>query len=509
MSFHHQDAKDTDDSSKRGYWAQRSFDILGGRNPLQEREAAASFEKAPTPPEPEENVLDEATPTENDDVLDDARRWLCSKAYYRKASACFRRAVRFHNEGNSRKALAEPQLVRCQHLLEASLWEVPENTSSHFLLVAVLLQLGDFEAAKREAIILLHRVSAAARWPDMKDPVLHQAIAQASWRMQSDGDAMNRLLEATNEFPEHPQLCMNLSEMVLAAKCHTSAKDMAQLALLRNDSEWCACKLSDSEKERATCCLSLSLKELNSSLEEAISQTPELKIERPSKYVFEKQCSEMMRRLGKRSVSVKATELRNDLDGQRAEIKRRVEKTAAAATFGDGFGAGGELSALKTAASLGRATKDKPQDSEPNGDSRFADKEVARSRLRQDEPKNMLQSAVSQAASDLAFMRSKWSSDNGDRAFQKGQNRAKPAEKGEQSFGPKDDIASNVSAVMGDTDDRASKAVMGDTDLMAGLLPAVRPKQEPLRAPQMDSAKNSSFGFWCCITECKQQLRRL
>lgn len=148
---------------------------------------------------------------------------------------------------------------------------------------------------------------------------------------------------------------------------------------------------------------------------------------------------------------------------------------------------------MKTAASVGRATKDKPQGSEPNGESRLADKEVARSRVRQDESKNMLQSAVSQAASDLAFMRSKWSSKLN----------------GEQSFGPKDDIASNVSAVMGDTDDRASKAVMGDTDLMAGLLPAVRPKQEPLRAPQMDSAMNSSFGFWCCITECKQQLRRL
>merc|ERR1719424_1159982 len=135
----------------------------------------------------------------------------------------------------------------------------------------------------------------------MKEPVLHQAIAHASWRLEQDGDAMSNLLDATNVFPDHPQLCLNLSELLLAARCHTSAKDMAQLALLRNDSDWCKCHLSESEKERATCCLNLCLQELGSSLETAVAQTQTLNVHAMSQQEMQQKSQAMLKRLRLRS----------------------------------------------------------------------------------------------------------------------------------------------------------------------------------------------------------------
>ena len=129
-----------------------------------------------------------------EEFFEDARRRFTSKVRYRNAVNCFKRARHFTKQG--RELLAQPQLLRCQRLLESALYEAPENRAAHFLLAAVLMLLGKFKEAKSEATSLLKRLQTATNWQEMKDPVVHQAVAHCSWRLGQDEDAMTCLWEA-------------------------------------------------------------------------------------------------------------------------------------------------------------------------------------------------------------------------------------------------------------------------------------------------------------------------
>ena len=149
---------------------------------------------------------------------------LLSRATLHRALACLARARRFRYRG--RHLLAAPQVARCKKLLVKILSQEPENLSAQFLLTATLFEEGDFLGARDQAYWIL-QVLTKSQQERMRDPVLHLAIVDASWRVGDTRDAMAHLLEATKAYPEHPKLCVVLSEILLSLGYQTSAKDMA------------------------------------------------------------------------------------------------------------------------------------------------------------------------------------------------------------------------------------------------------------------------------------------
>lgn len=208
----------------------------------------------------EEELSEDRAPRTNS-----SRDFQHRQAVLRRALHCLTRARRFRRSG--RTQLAEPQVVRCKRVLVEILAEEPENLSAHFLLTAALFEEGDFLGARQQAFWMLRRLSKRQQQL-MQDPVLHLAIANASWRVGHSWDAMSVLLEASKAYPEHPQLCVAVSEILISLGYHSSAKDMSQLALMRNQSARCEAPLSARDSMRANCCFRLALTELGLPLED-------------------------------------------------------------------------------------------------------------------------------------------------------------------------------------------------------------------------------------------------
>lgn len=448
-------------------------------------------------------------------MFEDAKRSIASKAYYRKAVGCYKRAVHFKKEG--RNVLAQPQLQRCQSLLESALWEVPENRSAHFLLTAVLLHMENYTAARREANSLLHQLSSTCGWLELNEPVLHQTIAHTCWRLEHDGDAMSHYLDSTNIYPEHPQLCLSLSELLLAARCTLSARDMSQLALTRNDSHRCKRHLTDSEHERVTCCLALALRDLGTSLDELMQQTGTLRPKAMSQVELHQRCHVLMARLRSRSCS------------QVSDSPPLV-----------GSSLGGAIPA-RTPPPANVAQKSRSRHEPPKADTKVAKNE---SRREHAEPESMAQRNHARLALDSvtavgARLIPHTTEVHSDMPAHQGMEKrvlppnfighdarygaAKPASSGYEGSPPAADpvlqklqwspsdqhpeiLDGEISRDMTALPQRSGVAkTVALEDLMHGLLPHDHGKDGQHYWPGGETEGAPQLGVWCCLTECKQR----
>eukprot|EP00747_Dinoflagellata_sp_TGD_P178828 gnl/TRDRNA2_/TRDRNA2_28560_c0_seq1.p1 gnl/TRDRNA2_/TRDRNA2_28560_c0~~gnl/TRDRNA2_/TRDRNA2_28560_c0_seq1.p1 ORF type:complete len:452 (+),score=75.50 gnl/TRDRNA2_/TRDRNA2_28560_c0_seq1:27-1382(+) len=169
-----------------------------------------------------------------------------------RAMRCIERAQRFRAQG--RHPLAKLQMRQGQRLLQETIDASPAILNARFLLVGCLLSMESFEEAKKHVLALYSCLSKQSI-QEMRDPVLFLAVAHASRRLGEIESAIDYLQEATEVFPEHPQPCVYLSELLSYVGRTQTGAEASRLALARDAMPSCPSRLKSEERVRALRCL--------------------------------------------------------------------------------------------------------------------------------------------------------------------------------------------------------------------------------------------------------------
>mmetsp|Transcript_22414 Transcript_22414/g.52349 ORF Transcript_22414/g.52349 Transcript_22414/m.52349 type:complete len:433 (+) Transcript_22414:43-1341(+) len=168
------------------------------------------------------------------------------------ARQCAERAEQFRREG--RVPLAMLQLERCVHFLRQALTLSSRNLSARCFHVGCLMLLGEFEAAKEQAVETMREVYDEQH-ATLQEPFLHLAIAHIASRLGQSEDAIAFAQRASNEYPQHPQPCATVCRTLDRAGRHFAAMNMARMAVERDKQPGCPARLSDSSRQAALECL--------------------------------------------------------------------------------------------------------------------------------------------------------------------------------------------------------------------------------------------------------------
>lgn len=139
-------------------------------------------------------------------------------------------------KAQGREVLERAQVKRCTDILFAAVECDPSCMNARFMLVGCLLQLKDFELAKKEAIDAIFNLSED-RGAALEDPAMHLAAAYASLGVGDTDHAISLLRYAMRTFPQDPQPCAALSSVLERRGSAREARDIAALALARENDE--------------------------------------------------------------------------------------------------------------------------------------------------------------------------------------------------------------------------------------------------------------------------------
>lgn len=149
-----------------------------------------------------------------------------------------------------RDLLARVQIKRCSEILTVALEADPNSISARFMLVACLLQLGDFAAAREQASSTITDL-CEEKGGALQEPALHFAAAYACLGSGNTEEAITFLEDAVKSFPSEPQPCAALSTVFEREGRWPEARAAAVLALEREAGTASGKQLLPSQRRRS------------------------------------------------------------------------------------------------------------------------------------------------------------------------------------------------------------------------------------------------------------------